>query len=138
VVAISAHGATDVALWGEPLSTAARARGAVGVVADGLVRDSAAIASLRFLVFSRGTVPYDIHGRLEVVAWGVPATVGDLNVRPGELVVADADGVVFVPAEVESEVVARALEKATRERGFRDAVAGGMKPSEAYALHGVL
>ena len=75
-VVVVASGPSDAAaVWGELLSNACLARGAVGTVTDGLIRDSAQIAELGYPVFARGTSPLDIHGRLEVVAHGGEVTV---------------------------------------------------------------
>jgi 4-hydroxy-4-methyl-2-oxoglutarate aldolase len=138
VYVISSGASREVALWGELVSTAARARGAVGALCDGCVRDVAAVRALGFPVFARGTVPYDIHGRLEVTGTGDPVEIGGIDVIAGELIVGDDDGVVIVPREVEAEAIARAVDKASAETRFREAVNGGMAPSEAYALHQVL
>jgi 4-hydroxy-4-methyl-2-oxoglutarate aldolase len=138
VYVISSGGATDVALWGELLSTIAIARGAVGAVCDGYVRDSAKVRALGFPVFARGTVPLDIHGRLEVVGHGSPVSIDGIEISHGDLLVADDDGVVVVPPEIEEAVLASAHEKGVAEDGFRKDVASGMLPSRAYELHRVL
>jgi 4-hydroxy-4-methyl-2-oxoglutarate aldolase len=135
---VSAMGRPDVALWGELLTTIAQAAGAAGVVCDGPVRDVRSVLAARFPCFCRGTVPYDINGRLEVTGFGEPIAIGGVAVPFGALMVGDADGIVVVPAELEDEVVASALEKSRGEDGFRDAVRAGVKASEAFARHRVL
>lgn len=135
---VSSGGATDVALWGELLSTIALQRGAVAALCDGYVRDTSAVRRLGFPVFSRGSVPLDIHGRLEVIGHGDPVEIDDVMIHAGDLVVADDDGVVVVPADVEDAAISRALEKAVAEDGFRAAIQEGMLPSEAWATHRVL
>ena len=62
-----------IAPWGELLSTAARCRGAVGCVTDGLVRDVRAIRAMRFPVFHGGIGPLDSRGRGKMMAMDVPA-----------------------------------------------------------------
>jgi regulator of RNase E activity RraA len=138
VVVIAAGGAQRVALWGELLSNACLARGGMGAVCDGPARDAASIRELGFPVFCRGTLPLDINGRAEVVEHGGSVVVDGIGVASGDLIVADSDGVVVVPLAVRDEVVARAVEKATAESGFRDAVRSGVAPSEAFARHNVL
>src|SRR5260370_6142601 len=61
---------TRAAVWGELVSVACVARGVVGLVTDGLIRDVARVRQLEFPVFSRGHLPYDVNGRLEVVDQG--------------------------------------------------------------------
>jgi 4-hydroxy-4-methyl-2-oxoglutarate aldolase len=138
VYVIASGPVRDVALWGELLTNVALARGAVGALCDGFVRDTAATRELGFPVFSRGAMPYDINGRLEVTGHGAPLAVGGVVVEHGDLIVGDDDGVVVIPAAVEREVIADAVAKAESEAGFRASVRGGMSPSRAYELHQVL
>src|SRR5215469_4602461 len=138
VVLIAAGGSARAACWGELFSTAARARGARGTLIDGYCRDARAIADLGYPVWCRGMLPLDVKGRIAVTAWRQPAIVGGLPVHPGDLVVADADGVVVVPAGLASETVGRALEKVCKENEVRDALAAGSTLRNAYDRFGVL
>lgn len=130
--------ATDIAVWGELLSTACRARGAAGALTDGLIRDTPAIRELGFPVCSAGTIPYDSKGRHEIVEHGVACMIDRVRIAPGDLVVGDADGVAVTPAALVEKVVAAALEKRRSERAFRRSVAEGMPASVAFATYGVL
>jgi 4-hydroxy-4-methyl-2-oxoglutarate aldolase len=131
-------GDADVAIWGELVTTVCRARGAAGAVCDGYARDTALIRESGFPVFCRGTVPTDSNGRSEVRAHNVPIVIDGVPIEPGDLVVADDDGVSIVPVALIDTVVAMALEKDTHESRFRAAVADGMTASEAFAKFGVL
>jgi len=138
-VFVLATGRTErSAMWGELLSTTCLARGVKGVVTDGYSRDTGQIAALGFPAYCRGTYPLDINGRSEVTDHGVPVVIDGVVVSPGDLIVADDDGVVVVPADVVDEVVVRALAKAQEEGAFREAVRDGMLPSEAYDRFKVL
>ena len=95
---MAAGGSARAACWGELFSAAARARGARGTLIDGYCRDARRIAALGYPVWCRGTLPLDCKGRTAVTAWRQPAVVGGLQVRPGDLVVADDDGAVVIPA----------------------------------------
>ncbi len=103
------------AVWGELLSVAAIARGARGVVVDGLVRDRRRLPE-GFSVFARGSVPAESYGRLSLIAADNPVTIGGVNVSPGDLVIGDTDGVVVVPAALADDATERALQKALTER----------------------
>ena len=138
VVLIAAGGSARAACWGELFSTAACVRGARGTLIDGYCRDTRAIADLGYPVWCRGMLPLDVKGRIAVTAWRQPAIVGGLPVQPGDLVVADADGVVVVPAGLASETVGRALEKVSKENEMRDALAAGSTLRNAYDRFGVL
>jgi 4-hydroxy-4-methyl-2-oxoglutarate aldolase len=126
------------ALWGELLSTAARARGAVGAVTDGLTRDSARILAMDFPVFAAGFSPLDSRGRLDGVAHGIPVRLGACTVRPGDWVFGDVDGVVVVPAEMAEQAFARALDKVRGENTVRAELARGRGLREVFAEHGIL
>jgi len=138
VVLVAAGGSARAACWGELFSTAARSRGARGTLVDGDCRDARAIAALGYPVWCRGTLPLDAKGRTAVTAWRQPAVVGGLPVRPGDLVVADADGAVVVPGGLARETVGRALEKVSKENGVRNALAAGSTLRRAYDRFGVL
>ena len=94
------------ALWGDNMSKLALERGIAGLVVDGAVRDRDGIEALAFPVFAAGVTPTpprrEQEGELDV-----PVGCGGLEVRPGDLVYGDADGVVVVPRERHDEVVAR-------------------------------
>lgn len=126
------------AVWGELVSTACLARGAAGALTDGLIRDTERIRALGFPVFARGTLPLDVNGRLEVVAHGTEALLDGVRIRAGDLIVGDADGVVVVPSDVETEAIELALAKDAREADFRSAVAAGTAPSVAFDKFKVL
>jgi len=126
------------ALWGELLSTHARAKGGRGVVLDGLSRDSWGIEEMKFPVFATGLTPADSKGRLEVISIRGTIPVGGVNVAEGDLVVADSDGCVVVPAAVEDEVIARAMEKVSGEDTMRDVLRKGANLREVFKEYGIL
>jgi regulator of RNase E activity RraA len=138
VVVGAVQGVSRAALWGELLSTHTRARGGRGAVIDGLSRDAWGIVDMKFPVFATGLSPADSKGRLDVVAIRSTIPVGGVAVADGDLVVADDDGCVVVPASVEEEVVARALEKVSGENVMRDILAKGASIRETFAEHGIL
>ena len=138
-VPVFACGASGrIAPWGELLSTAARARGAAGVVMDGLTRDVRAIREMKFPVFAGGIGPLDSKGRGKVAAIDVPVEVAGAHVAPGDLVFGDADGVVVVPRAVEDQVLAAALAKVAGENATREALARGEKLADVFRRHGIL
>ena len=126
------------AFWGELFSTAAVARGAAGAVIDGFVRDTRLIAALGWPMLARGTRPTDSLGRLSIVESDLPLQILGVTVARGDLVVADADGTVVVPAAAAEEVVARAIEKAKTESSARSMLLGGAYLREAWERFKVL
>jgi 4-hydroxy-4-methyl-2-oxoglutarate aldolase len=124
--------------WGELLSTAARYRGCRGVILDGPTRDSRAIQQMQFPIFHVGCHPADSRGRLEVTAHNVPISCGEVLIYPGDLILADHDGVVAIPQGIAEEVLCRAEEKVRGENQVRKALAAGMSATEAFARYGIL
>ncbi len=138
VVVVSTQQSKRNAPWGELLSTAAKARGARGAVIDGLVRDVRRIQSLDFPVIAAGIKPVDSMGRGIVTAYNVPVECGEVLINPGDLVFADLDGIVVVPAAAVEEVVRVALNKATREDSSRAELSRGAYLRDVFQKYGVL
>lgn len=138
VMICAAGGSLHSALWGELLSTAARNSGCVGAVVDGAARDIDKMRTMNFPVFARGTSVYDSQNRQRVIDLDIQVEIAGVRFRPGDLVFADADGVVVVPHEVESDVLQRAWEKLHAENRTRDAIRAGMKATQAYDKFGIL
>lgn len=138
VVVVSTGGSRRNAPWGELLSTAAIARGARGAVVDGLVRDVGRIQQLGFPLFAAGIKPVDSRGRGRVVSFNVPVDCGGVLVSPGDLVFADLDGVIAIPASVVDEVIRIATDKVSRETHSREELQKGAYLRTVYDKYGVL
>ena len=138
VIIAAAGGSCHSALWGELLSTAASNSGCIGAIVDGAIRDVAKMRQMGFPVFARQTSVYDSQDRQRVIDIDVPVEIAGVRFCPGELVFADADGIVVVPQEVEQQAIERAWQKVHDENRTRDAIRGGMKATEAYQKYGVL
>ena len=138
VLIAAAGGSMRSGIWGELLSTAARNSGCVGAIVDGAVRDVAKMAAMGFAVFARGRCVYDSMNRQRVIDVDVPVEIDGVRFAPGDLVIADEDGVVVVPQAVETEAIGRAWEKVHAENVTRDAIKSGMKAVAAYEKYGVL
>jgi regulator of RNase E activity RraA len=117
VIVISIEGGQpDVAVWGGLMTAGAVANGHVGAVLDGGVRDLTEIRrDYDFPVYAREVSPGTTLGRYKTVAAQVPVRVGGVVVHPGDIIVADVDGVVVVPHERASEVLAMSQEIDSRE-----------------------
>jgi regulator of RNase E activity RraA len=73
-------------------------KGISGVVVDGAVRDVDTCEEFGFPVHARGTVPITARGRIVQEAWNIPVRIGNIPVIPGDVMVADVNGVVAIPA----------------------------------------
>jgi regulator of RNase E activity RraA len=138
VVVISTCESRRNAPWGELMSTAARVRGARGAVVDGLVRDVRTIQKLSFPVFAAGIKPVDSRGRGQVVDYNVPVVCGGVLVNPGDLIFADYDGVVAIPAELVKDALEIAQVKISKELNSREDLLNGSYLAQVYAKYGVL
>jgi 4-hydroxy-4-methyl-2-oxoglutarate aldolase len=123
--------------FGELLATTMRARGAVGVVIDGGCRDVAELAAMDFPVFARA-----IYARGTVKATlgsvNVPIVCAGARVDPGDVVVADADGVVIVPRGQAADVAAASRKREEREAINRARLAAGELGLDIYEMRDTL
>lgn len=131
-------GGAACAAWGEILAETARMRGAVGAVVHGYHRDTQKLFAHEWPVFSHGSFAQDASVRSSVVAYRVHVEICGVAIAPGDLVIGDVDGVVIVPREIEDDVLARALEKASVENAVLAAIRAGMSSTAAYEQYGVL
>ena len=138
VLIAAAGGSMRSGLWGELLSAAARRSGCVGAIVDGAVRDVTKMTAMGFPVWARGMCLYDSKDRNRVIDIDVPVEIDGVRIAPGDLVVADIDGVVVVPQHVEAAVVRHAWDKVHAENTVRDAITGGMTATAAFNKFGVL
>ena len=138
VLIAAAGGSARSGIWGELLSTAARNSGCVGAIIDGAVRDVRQMRLIGFPVFARHTSPYDSKDRQRVIDFDVPVEIDGVLFTPGDLVVADDDGVVVIPKAIETAALHRAWEKVHEENRVRDAIRSGMKATAAYERFGTL
>lgn len=114
VIVVDGKGDLSSALMGEIMVRQAIALGVAGVVIDGAVRDSEAIREMRFPLFAAGCNPNGptkfVPGRLNH-----PISVGGVSVKPGDLVIGDADGVVVIEREKAAAILPLAAEKLAAE-----------------------
>lgn len=138
VLVAYAPSTAPAALWGGLLSIAAKARGARGVVIEGMTRDVKQITSMAFPVFATGVSPLDANGRLRVFAYRCAIECGGVLVEPGDIIFGDADGVVVIPQDVAVETIHEALKKLEAEHLTGAELKKGTLLREAYTKHGVL
>lgn len=138
VAVVAAGGSARSAYWGQLFSAAARGHGAVGVVCDGYLRDVEDIVALGLAAFSLGSRPVDYRARMRVSSVGEPVVCAGVAVAPGDLVVADEDGVVVAPAAAADEVVRLALVRAGTESTVLDELLAGASLREVWDRHRVL
>ncbi len=127
-----------VAQWGEILTATAQQRGAVGAVVNGYYRDTRQILEREFPVWGLGSYGADSFIRSSVSDFRVPIMIGPVKVTPGDLILADIDGVVVIPQDVEDDVLRIALDKVATENTVLKEIDNGGTATAAFAKHGVL
>jgi 4-hydroxy-4-methyl-2-oxoglutarate aldolase len=135
VIVIANDGRIEMAAWGGLLSLAASRRQAGGTIVDGACRDVDESEELRYPVFARTAVPTTARGRVMELATNVEVRVSDVLVEPGDLVIADGSGVVFVSGADAEEVLDVAEELQAREGGIAERLRAGGTPTEVMGRH---
>jgi 4-hydroxy-4-methyl-2-oxoglutarate aldolase len=118
IIVVEHHSRSDCAGWGGILSRAAGIRKIAGVIVDGICRDIDESRELGFPVFARGVLPVTARGRVIETEFNTPVVIGSITVRPGDWVIADGSGVVFIAAENLQAVVEQAEKLVAREAGL--------------------
>lgn len=94
----------QVSTWGGIASFAAKHKGVAGLLVDGGVRDADEMVQFKFPVFTRHITPTSAKGRVKVLAVNVAVKMDGVLVQPGDIICADATGVVCVPSQVAADV----------------------------------
>jgi regulator of RNase E activity RraA len=126
------------ALWGELMSVRALQCGANGAVLNGYVRDTNKILELGYPTFCFGSYGQDSAPRYKVHDFRIPIEIGGVLIRPGDILFGDIDGVVVIPAAVETDVFRLAIEKARGEKTVRKALEEGVSAATAFRTHGIM
>jgi regulator of RNase E activity RraA len=125
VIVVDNGGRTDAAAWGGLLSLAAKLKELAGVIVDGACRDIDESRELAFPVYGRAAVQVTARGRIMQQSFNEKIQFAGVQVHPGDLVIADGSGVVFIPRAREEEVIAQAEALARREAAMAEAIRGG-------------
>lgn len=125
VIVVEQRTGIDAGCWGGILTLGAKVKGVAGVIADGPVRDIEEARGYDFPIYCRSLTPRTARGRVVEVEVNQPVAIGEVTVRPGDYVVADAGGSAFIPAARIDEVLAVAEMIAGREAAMAKALLAG-------------
>ena len=131
VIVIDNGGRENATVWGDILTEIAHRRGIAGTVIDGACRDTALCMELGYPVFSKSYSMRTGKDRVQLDGTNVIVNIGDARVAPGDILRGDADGVVAIPQQHETEVIATAEGIAAAEDAIRNAVRSGKRLDEA-------
>lgn len=126
-------GGEEFAYAGEIIARGALARGLAGIIVDGGYRDIGYIASCALPIYARWITPFSRSGT-ERGAYAVPVTCGGVTVNPGDLVIADAEGIIVLDPAEAAAAVAGGHEVKAAEQKVLDALADGAMLSDCLGL----
>ena len=135
-VVICAGQTENIALMGELSAETLQARGVLGYVSDGGCRDADFIRKIGFQTFHRFYTPRDVVGAWSVDEMQTPIKIGDVNISPGDYVIADIDGMVIIPGAHIATIITSCEEVMNTENQVRTAIRSGVDPKEAYLKYG--
>ncbi len=124
VLVVTNGGGTQGAMWGELASTYAQTKKLAGVIVDGSIRDTDALAEMNFPVWYT-SISVCHPEKQSLGAVNVPIVCAGVLVNPGDIVVADADGVMVIPRRYLRDAVEGAKGRKQKEDGVRQALKGG-------------
>lgn len=120
----------ESAQWGEIMTMASRGRGCRGAIVDGGVRDTDRILKMNFPVFARYRSSNGMLGRFRMIGYQMPIQIGGVNIAPGDVIMADIDGVIVVPRAIAVEVLEKAEAIRDNEVEIKKMVLSGLKATE--------
>ncbi|PWK76729.1 RraA family protein [Aminobacter sp. AP02] len=129
-VIVVSHPGIDAGGWGGVLTQAARIAGIQGVIVDGPLRDLDEANGLDFPIFARSTTVRTARGRVHEVATNVPVTIATVTITPGDYVISDSSGAVFMAADKAQKVIQTAERIAAKERLMVEALKTGKPVSQ--------
>jgi len=126
IIVIDNSGRLDQNCWGEILTYAAMQKGIEGVIIDGASRDVDVIEQLGFPVYARGIVPSTGRGRNMQESFNTLIQIGGVQVAPGDIIMADMNGVVVIPAKHAEKVLEIGLDIFKREEDIVNKIKSGI------------
>jgi regulator of RNase E activity RraA len=136
VVVLDNDGRRDCTVWGDILTAVAHARGVAGTVIYGVCRDVYRALDAHYPIYSCGKFMRTGKDRVEVSGMNVPVSLGDMKVKPGDLVIGDDDGVLVIGREHEERVLEVAIEIAELEDHIVEEALTGTPLREARIKYG--
>ena len=126
-----------IAHMGELSAETLKYKGVRGYIVDGGCRDVEFIKNLGFPVFCKYFTPSDVVCRWKITSLGEPITIGGLEIRSGDYVLGDIDGVVIIPNDIAVDVIKETEEYINTESQLRKDILSGVDPKEAYLKYRV-
>jgi regulator of RNase E activity RraA len=126
VAVVDANGVRDAGFWGDILCGRMAQRGVAGLVSDGVVRDRAGVVATGLPVWAAGAAAPPSVAGLTFVDWQKPVGCGGVAVFPDDVIVADGDGAVVIPAALVEEIAAQAADQEHLEEWIMGEIRAGV------------
>ncbi len=136
IVVVDAGADQISGFWGELATTVCQKNGVRGAVINGGAKDTGIIKTMGFPIFCRFTSPVDGFYRSRLRAWQVPIWINEVLIRPGDMIVADNDGVLVIPQEIAESVLLDTERRVAEETQTRQLLKQGVSADEASELTG--
>lgn len=137
-VLVHVNGSSPVGHFGELTANSAAEHGCVGCILDGNLRDIQGLREIEFPVFYRDLSPKNAIGRWEMASCQEPVEIGGIEIHPGDLVFAEFDGILIVPAAEAERVLLKAEEIVAAEELVRADMRAGVSPLDGLDKHGYI
>lgn len=131
IVVLDNGGRTDCTVWGDIMTSYAHKHEIAGTLINGVSRDTNRVLELNYPIFNVSHYMRTGKDRVQVDAVNIPVTVASIRVRPGDIIIGDADGVVVIPSELGEEVAKIAAHIEEAENNIRQAVLTGERLVDA-------
>ncbi len=142
VVVLACHGNIEMAMWGGLMTTLSRMAGITGAVVDGAIRDVDELRDLDFPIWYRSAMPRrcpaTVANQSEPVQVNLPVVIDGNTISPGDIIVADENGVSVVPPALAKQVLDATRELLSKEARIRDKINTGTTLPELLAQFGQL
>lgn len=133
IIVVEHHARYDCAGWGGLLSRAAAYKNLAGTIVDGMCRDIDESRDIDYPIFARGGVPATARNRVMETAFNIDVKIGGVNVSPGDFILADGSGLVFVPVDKIDEILELAEGFFAREQSMLKLIEQGLPVGEVMA-----
>jgi 4-hydroxy-4-methyl-2-oxoglutarate aldolase len=137
-VLVSVNPDSAVGHFGELTGNSAQVRGCAGVILDGNLRDIEGLREIGFQVFYRDLSPLNAIGRWEMVATQKPVKIGSVTINPDDIIFAEFDGILVIPAAQAEQVLLKAEEIVAAEKRVRKEMREGLPPLSGLEKHGYI
>lgn len=132
----NANGDDRASHWGEVMTAASAGRGCRGAIVDGGIRDTRGILKQHFPIWCRYRTSNGSLSRAKMTGYQVPVSIGGVIIKPGDIIMADIDGVIVIPRKVAEQVLTRAEQIEKNEMEIKEWVDAGLSAGEIHERGG--